>query len=254
MSMSNPPITEHNLHAYVDGQLSPERRAQVEAYLATNSDAAQRVAAYREQNELLAELFEPVEQETVPRRLKIAAKTRRPRFAWRYAAVAAWTAIAVGGGWLMRGAVIEAPVVAYRIVDHAAVAHAVYTPEVRHPVEVTADQKEHLVKWLSKRMGEPLHAPELFDQGYHLVGGRLLPGDNGPAAQFMYESSQGDRLTLYAMANSRADPRETAFRYGENDGVRVLYWMNGPLGYAVVGDVDKGALLDIAHAVYQQVN
>src|SRR5260370_990363 len=35
----------------------------------------------------------------------------------------------------------------------AARAHLVYSPEVRHPVEVEAKEKDHLAKWLSKRLG-----------------------------------------------------------------------------------------------------
>lgn len=42
----------------------------------------------------------------------------------------------------------------------AAVAYAVYSPEKRHPVEVGADQEQHLVNWLSKRLGAILKAPQ----------------------------------------------------------------------------------------------
>src|SRR4030095_2666588 len=62
----------------------------------------------------------------------------------------------------------------------AAIAHATYSPAVRHPVEVGADQEAHLIAWLSKRLGAPLRAPQLDEVGYSLVGGRLLPGDNSP--------------------------------------------------------------------------
>ena len=83
-----------------------------------------------------------------------------------------------------------------------AVAHAVYTPEVRHPVEVHADQEAHLTAWLSKRLGAPLKPPALADAGYQLVGGRLLPGATGSVAQFMYEDASHQRLTLYVQPRS----------------------------------------------------
>ena len=35
-------------------------------------------------------------------------------------------------------------------VRQASFAHAVYSPEIRHPVEVTAAEQDHLVQWLSK--------------------------------------------------------------------------------------------------------
>ena len=57
----------------------------------------------------------------------------------------------------------------------AAVAHAVYSPEVRHPVEVGADQEQHLVTWLSKRLGLKIKAPKLDEAGMALVGGVAQP-------------------------------------------------------------------------------
>lgn len=73
----------------------------------------------------------------------------------------------------------------------AALAHAVYAPEVRHPVEVAAVEKAHLAAWLSKRLEAEVRAPDLGGAGFALLGGRLLPGEalsgaaSLPAAQFM---------------------------------------------------------------------
>jgi anti-sigma factor RsiW len=94
----------------------------------------------------------------------------------------------------------------------AALAHAVYTPEVRHPVEVGADQQAHLVAWLSKRLGAQLKPPRLEAQGYALEGGRLLPGQSGPVAQFMYRDAGGARLTLY-VSTEQTQNQDTGFRF-----------------------------------------
>ena len=96
--------------------------------------------------------------------------------------------------------------------QQAASAHVVYTPEVLHPVEVGADQEAHLVKWLSKRLGADIKAPSLVSVGYQLLGGRLLPGDSGPAAQFMYNNESGKRLTLYVRTKAK-DNEATEFRF-----------------------------------------
>lgn len=253
MTKASRPIIEDELHAYVDGRLSPERRAEVESYLAEDSAAAERVASYRQQNDLLQELYGPVEQEPVPQQLMRAAKRPRYRVPWRYAAVVALVFVSGAGGWMMRAALVEQPVMVYRLGSEAAVAHAVYTPEVRHPVEVSGDQEAHLVQWLSKRLGEQVRAPHLSKLGYGLVGGRLLPSDEGPAAQFMYEDASGRRLTLYVRANKQSNEK-TAFRYAKRDHVSVFYWIDGPLGYALAGEIEKARLLDVANAVYQQLN
>ena len=62
--------------------------------------------------------------------------------------------------------------------QRAAFAHSVYVPEPRHAVEVKA-QEEHLARWLTRRIDVPVKLFDLRDQGFELVGGRLLP--DGPA-------------------------------------------------------------------------
>src|SRR5262249_44593835 len=75
-------------------------------------------------------------------------------------------------------------------------AHRLYVTEVRHPIEVQAGE-DHLLPWLSRRVGTNLRAPNLESYSLKLLGGRLLPGINGPAAMFMYETPAGERYTFY---------------------------------------------------------
>jgi anti-sigma factor RsiW len=135
----------------------------------------------------------------------------------------------------------------------AATAHIVYTPEVRHPVEVTSAEEAHLVRWLSKRLGTTLKAPTLGALGYELVGGRLLSGTQGPVAHFMYQDARGQRLTLY-VSRQKGEPSDTAFRYSQEDRVSVFYWVEGDFGYALSGELRRDQLLRIADAVYKQLN
>jgi len=247
--MSTLPVTEADLHAYLDQRLPDARRADVEAYLAEHADDAKRLGAYRAQDAALRELFNPVMDEPIPLRL-----LHRHSGIARYAAVVAWIALGTVIGWSVhdfgsRAGRGDAPAWAYR----AAVAHAVYSPEVRHPVEVGADQEAHLVNWLSKRLGTELKVPQLNALGYALVGGRLLPGEGGPVAQFMYQDGKGQRLTLYIRTNVD-DTRETAFRFAREDRVSVFYWLDHKLGYALSGEADKAELLRVATAVYRQLN
>jgi anti-sigma factor RsiW len=136
----------------------------------------------------------------------------------------------------------------------AAMAHATYSPEVRHPVEVGADQEQHLVTWLSKRLGTKVRAPRLDEAGMSLVGGRLLPGESGPVAQFMYQTPAGRRITLYVRAEARGH-RETAFRYARENNVGVFYWIDGECGYALASaDLAKEELLRVATLIYKQLD
>jgi anti-sigma factor RsiW len=166
-------------------------------------------------------------------------------------------ALGVLAGWelhsLQRSPVVAADAAA-ALARRAAVAHATYSPEVRHPVEVGADQEAHLVTWLSKRLGTPLRAPKLESVGYSLVGGRLLPGDSGPVAHFMYQCNRGTRITLYVRSDMGSN-RSTAFRYAREGSIGVFYWVDSKIGYALSSaDISKDDLFKVANAAYQQLN
>lgn len=135
----------------------------------------------------------------------------------------------------------------------AARAHVVYSPEVRHPVEVDARQQDHLVKWLSKRLDIPLKVPVLTQEGFELLGGRLLPGNEGPVAQFMYQDAAGKRLTLYVTPTKKAEQKLTSFRFAKEGNVSVFYWIDDECGYALSGELDKNTLAKVASLVYKQL-
>ena len=221
-----------------------------------NDNAQPEDAELKALQQALHQLYDPVLDEPVPEHLR----PRRPR--WRTAAMAAgWVVVGLAAGvvagWQLhawRTPVAARSVDEFPLARRAAVAHAVYSPEVRHPVEVGADQEQHLVAWLSKRLGAPLRAPHLEDVGYHLVGGRLLPGDNGPVAHFMYQCKKGTRVTLYVRANAPGN-QETAFRYAAEGNVKVFYWIDRRLGYALSSaDIGTDDLHKVANAVYRQLN
>lgn len=273
----NAPVTKAELQAYVDRQLTPERQREIEAYLLRRPEEAQRVEIYRAQKRELQALFNAVLDEPLPTRLRAAAVVKTPWYLQRMAAGIAIAVISGAAGWGLRGGVDAAPgssMLAQRAPDavtvasatgfaqRAAVAHAVYSPDARRAVEVRADQEDQLVTWLSKRMGAPMKPPHLQTLGYALDGGRLLPGDKGPVAQFMYHDNAGAKLTLY-VSNEVTDMaqkipagknQETAFRFAREGSVNVFYWVNGPFGYAISADADKAELARVSAEVYRQLD
>jgi len=251
--MNKPQITEADLHAWLDDELPQSRRAEVEAYISAYPLENERLSAYRRNDAAIETAFDAVLAEPVPARL-LRRRSTAPANVWRHAAAIGW--LVVGGlvGWQLHDVKsadrrAEPPTWAHR----AAVAHIVYSPEVRHPVEVGANDQEHLVAWLSKRLGTAVKIPRLDSVGYSLVGGRLLPGEQEPAAQFMYQDAQGQRLTLYVRTN-RDQNKETAFRFAQDGNVRQFYWIDRGMGYALSGEIGKEDLLRVATAVYQQLN
>ena len=245
--MIREPLREVDLHGYVDGALDARRMEEVRQMLGTMPDLARAVEAYDAQKSAVHAAFDPVLHEPIPARL-----VRRSALPRRHSMVAALASLVIGIalGWWMRGelAIEQRP----QIPRLAAIAHVVYTPEVRHPVEVTGKEEAHLVRWLSKRLGANVRAPQLGSLGYELLGGRLLPASGRPSAQFMYQDANGTRLTLYLSTD--VENRDTAFRYARQGDLHVFYWIDRTLGYALAGDMDKDEMLRLARAVYEQLN
>lgn len=247
-------VTEEELHAYVDGELPAERRGAVESWLAANPDDAARVAAWRSQAELIRARYAAAAAEQPPQRLSIARLVRnRRRGVLAMAAAAALAAFLAGGvaGWFARGAAIAPPSDLTRFTADALDAYRLYVVEVRHPVEVSGDERPHLVQWLSKRVGSPVRAPELERMGLKLVGGRLLPGPTGPTAFFMYEAPSGERFTLYC---GHTSDQATALRYTAGEHNAAYYWVDGNLFYVLSGPAERERLHAIAQAAYDQTD
>jgi anti-sigma factor RsiW len=244
-------VTEDELHVYVDGELPADRRQAVEEWLAAHPDDAARVAAWRAQAEAIRARYGAVIHEQVPDRLDLNRIMRKRRSWGAIAAAAAVIAFVVGGvsGWVARGASAAAPNPMELFTSDAIDAHKLYIGEVRHPIEVKAEE-DHLLPWLSRRVGTTLKAPDLSGFGLKLLGGRLLPGVNGPAALFMYEGANGERYTIYC---SRLNAERTSFRYETEDNFGAVRWVEGRYGWVVSGPQDKDRLKAVASAAYDQL-
>ena len=279
----NAAITDSDLHAWLDGELSPERRALVEAWLHDRPEEAARVRLWAADRDVLKLQFDALLDEPVPPRLadvvwRQAAAGGRSVPWLRWAAAFALFALGglVGAGlvWRQQPATSAAAAGAgggvqpVAWVQRAAVAHAVYVPEVRHAVEVKA-QEEHLSRWLTKRLDVDVKLFDLRAQGFELVGGRLLPDAAGPSAQLMYQAIQSadaaasaapgakpERVTVYLRKPD--DATSAAFHYEQRGELGLFYWVEGdsehgrPCGYALVGALPREKLLAIAEAIYKQ--
>lgn len=255
---SNLPLSDDDLHAYADGKLPEERRAKLAAVIERDQALAARVAAIRQQNVALRDAFDPWLAEPLPRELIASAQPprgRKPvRSRWTLPALAsaATLIIGIGLGWMGRGEILRLDGTPTSFPRQAALTHALYATDANRPVEIWANEEDRLVRWLSKRLSFPLHAPNLHAMGYDLVGGRLVAGNEKPAALFMYENADKQRISLLVRRDNE-HTSETAFRYALEDGVGVFYWIDDACGYALSGRIDKGQLLAIARVVYGEL-
>ncbi|HVV79053.1 MAG TPA: anti-sigma factor [Pseudolabrys sp.] len=252
MTKDNLPVTEDELHAYVDGELPADRQDAVAMWLATHEDAAAQVAAWRAQGEAIRARYGATSDEPVPERLKLERVMQKDR-PWRsIAAAAACAAFLLGGatGWFAHGATSARTNGFEQLTADALEAHRLYTIEVRHPVEVTGDERPHMTQWLTKRLGYEQRIPDLSAIGLKLVGGRLLPGPDGAAAFYMYESASGERFTIYC---SKSKVPETALRYKDSDRTAAFFWVDDNRAYVVSGPADRDRMETVTKAIYDQV-
>jgi len=240
-------VTADDIHAYVDGQLSPERAAIVKAYIAENGDAAAQEADYRLINEAIRTQLDDALDRPLP--FDQVALLRR-RTVWRVRPVAAalgWMVIGTALGW---GIAMRAPGpgVLDQLASRSTAAYGVFSPEVLHPVEVSADQTVHLSEWLTNRMGRQVSIPQLSGLGFDLVGGRLLVDADAPAAMLMYQKADGRRIVVYVSRQLSSD-RPTGMKFRREMGSGVVTWANDRGGVAVVGGFTEDELIPAARLI-----
>jgi len=252
MSESHSTVSEDELHAYVDQQIDPGRRWAIELYLREHPDVVQRIAAYQRQRLLLREALSPLAAGPVPPRLRldhiIGERHRRRQPLWPVAAMIL-LGIGLGGvaGWYLRAP--QEPnraTYAMAVLRQEAIAtHIVYSVDRRHPIEVSAAERDHLKQWLSNRLDRAVAPPDLSGFGYKLLGGRLLATDQGrPAALFMYEGPKNERLSVIVRPMApNLYASQTDLAQGTINGSS---WIDDGLGFAVVAELPEGELDRIA--------
>ena len=270
------------LSAWLDGELDGPAREAVDSWLRDHPEDAAQARLWAADRDALRARFDPVLDEPIPAALQATVMqagraNAAPQARWRQAAMVAGLLLTGGlaGGLLgahWAGGPDALGVAAQHLpwVDterlrpgawqhRAAVAHAVYAPEVRHPVEVNVAQgsateqkaqEEHLARWLGKRLDLPIKLFDLRAQGFELVGGRLLPDASGPSAQLMYQNSGGQRVTVYLRKPEAG--AASAFRFQRDGDLGLFYWVEDGFGCALVGKLPREQLLALAESVYKQ--
>lgn len=252
-------VSEDELHAYVDGHLSEPERGRIEAWLESHPARGEEVRQWQAQAAALRQHFAPYARSEAGDRALIAPHRQaasRMVYASLFRRAAAglliFAAGALAGNYVPRLVTPQPPVAiaADTLPSQAQSAFLIYASEVRHPVEVGADQQAHLATWLGKRLDYPLTIPDLSPLGFSLVGGRLVPVNGKAGAMLMYEDGTGQRLTVLLGRNK--DNRETSFRIATEGGIGTFYWIDGEMGYAITGEVPRELLHKVARECHRQ--
>ena len=256
--MSQGDFTEREIHMALDGELPEEERADFQSWLEANPEMKARSLRFEADRARLRNTFASIIDERVPEGLSrlVTGETKKlqagaPR--WRMAAAAALLLVlGAGGGYLagIGGLGLEAQA-EDELAEEAIAAHTIYAAEQRHAVEVGANDKDHLLGWLSKRLGLTLIAPDLTAEGFDLVGGRLLPAGQKMAGLLLYEDAKGNRISIYVTAEGE-EKAKGVYRL-ETGGASAVYWLDKGWGCAVVGTLPQEQLLDVGRKAYRQL-
>jgi anti-sigma factor RsiW len=249
------PVSEGELHAYVDGQLPSGRLAAVQRHLQEQPDDAERVGVYGAQRGALRAAFAGIVAETLPPKLNpqflLEQRMSERRAFWQMAASVAF-ALGVGGagGWLLHG-LLRPPTNDLTLLAQEAVAnHIVYTADKRRPIELGAEQRDDLARWVSNRLNRQVVPPDLIDSGFRYIGGRLAATPQGPAGLFMYQNDQAVRLTVFVLPIAGAGSHQPQWvDVGRVDGYA---WIDKGIGYSVVAAVPRTELRRVADQVRDQ--
>ena len=251
------PITEDDLHGFVDHLLDSARRSEVQTYLVAHPEIAARIASYSRQRDALRAAAAPIAEEPIPPQLNVRhlLEGRRRSQAWSWRSMAAsvlMLAVGGAGGWLVRGAAVERPetggIVA--LAQEAAYNFDVYGVDRSHPVEFGPTDKAQLVSWIASRIGRTVSVPDLTASGYAFMGGRLVATPHGAAGLLMYSNGQGQRLAM--LVRPMAIDRNTRMSEHSYGNTRGFTWASNGTGFSVVGPEPADFLHPIADEVRRQ--
>ena len=236
MNPTSRPVSEDDLHAYVDGLLPQEDRARVERYLADHPDAAARIGDWQESRETLRRAFAHKAEEPIPAALNPARLAER-RAARRWppyrvaASIAAALIVGGTGGWVLRGPQLPSGIRALGM--QAAMVQRVFATEGVQNTGFDARDRARIAGWAEARLGRPVPPPDLSALGFTLIDGHAVATESGPACMFMYGNGQGQRITILVRRMTGSDI-PVPIRPIAGRGATGFAWMSGGYAYSVM--------------------
>jgi len=242
--------SEHDLHAYVDGQLNQAARSNMELYLDSHPEAAREVEQLRLQAQQLRTALEALPATALPPRLdpwRIRAELRARR--QRHMAIAASLVLTLSlgtlGGWQLRDMSIRKT---YLPMADATQAYRLFaSADMAQKVDLKTSAPAELQSWLNQHFVQAAPLPDFSAYGFKPMGARLMASDKGAAAMVLYQNEQGQAIVYYV----RPPGELLNFGAGNRQDGNLLtqYWRQGRYFYAVVSRADTAAALPVQRAI-----
>jgi anti-sigma factor RsiW len=238
--------------SYVDGELSAGESVAFERALEVCPDCRRRLEATRTMSGMLRELpAEPAPdllRARIERELRAiagASRSRLQRAPFRWAALAASLAVALGIGWLGGTLVGKGG----RETDEL-VAGYLRIAMSEHAVDVASSDRHTVKPWFAGRVD---YSPPVYDltaKGFPLVGGRVDVVDGRKVAVLVYRRNQ-HRVALMLWPTSAGDASPTV---AQRDGFALADWRHAGFEMRAVSDLAPGEIKSFATAVDRAID
>jgi anti-sigma factor RsiW len=240
--------------AYLDGEVTPAAKAEIEAHLkdcagcraelAARRDFSRRLKAgvsyYEAPEGLIRSLAArlPESGEVVP--LAVPAPVRSREAAWRPMALAAsfLLAILVSGG---TGYMASLPAEGDRITQQVVDDH-VRSLLAGHLTDVLSTDQHTVKPWFNGHIDTAPPVHDFAAQGFALVGGRLDYLDHRPVAALVYRHGKHP-INLFVWSDP--SEREGLPSVTQRQGYNIRHWMDGDMSFWLVSDVEADALAQL---------
>ena len=239
------PVTEDELHAYVDGALDDARQGEVADLLRKDAVLAGRVAGYRRDRDCLVAALSGAAARPIPagwaERIEAATARRRPPSIDRRTALAASVALALAGGaavtwrWSRRDTILADAQSARdgRMAAETSASSALGDPATR-------DAR------LEAALGLPVRTPNLRRFGFQLARVDVF----ARAVQLGYADAQRRDLTIY-IRRSDGSVRFDLLRQGAN---RLCIWQDDVIAAVIIAPLSAGEMMRVASSAYDDLN
>jgi anti-sigma factor RsiW len=256
-------VSDEELNALVDGRLEEPRLSEVLRAIDADPNLSLRAQRYRDQLQGLHALYDGVLREPVPSHLLrlvqdsapsspiTEIKARRLPASWRAAAALLGVfVVGLAGGWLGHGqlqgergllqSAVKQAVLAHQMLELAVADQQDALPAGADTFTVGADANPFEV---------PLRVPNTAgDSNFVPVAFQSATGAAGPTVQLAYRNAEGKEVTLFVQPHSAS--RKVPYQASTEDGFDVLFWIDGPLVYVLVGKSGREQLLGLADSFY----
>lgn len=249
-------IDETDLLAYADGNLSPERMAEVETKVTCSPELAARLAAMRVSVLPYGAAYEAQPLPPVPARLKariddlIEADSRRqqarrsswPRLVTAFAAgvvccAVSWTLLSTERPLTLTARGVSPWIQA--VADY----QQLYSRETVANVTEDHQLSERVISGLRVADGMSVRVPDLHSAGLTFKRVQRLSFHQQPVVQMVYLPEHGDPIALCVTRDVRADEDPHAQQIDE---LNAVTWRRGNLGYVLLGKAPTQSMLGVA--------